>query len=70
MYGYSCNKVKVPNISSRPSWNYVKTVGCNITGSVPTSTISKIKEIFDNGVTFWKDTAAVCDYTQDNRPTE
>lgn len=30
MYGYATKKLKVPNISARPQWNYVKTQGCVI----------------------------------------
>lgn len=53
MYGYATNRVKVPNITGRPSWNYVKTDNAKIVGSVPFNDISKIKSILDNGVTFW-----------------
>lgn len=70
MYGYSTNRVKVPNISSRPYWNYVKTIGCNLSGNAPAMELSQIKSIFDKGITFWKDTAAVCDYSRDNSPVD
>lgn len=53
MYGYAVHRLKVPNITGRSSWNYVKTIGCTIVGSVPFSDMAKIRSIFDNGITFW-----------------
>lgn len=53
MFGYATNRVKEPNITGRPSWNYVKTDKANIIGSVPFNDLSTIKSIFNNGVTFW-----------------
>ncbi len=72
-YGYAIHKVDVPNISSRPHWNYVKTVDANIlpksgTG-LPASDLKKIVQIFDRGITFWKNGSEVGDYTLDNRPS-
>lgn len=66
MYGYATKKVKTPNISSRPHWNYVKTIDCNIIGSVPVDSMGKIKSIFDKGVTFWKNGNNVGNYELDN----
>lgn len=68
-YGYACNKVKVPNRSARPKWNYVKTNGCEIRGSCPAESIKKICEIYDNGITFWKNASEVGRYYLDNSPT-
>lgn len=68
-YGYSCRRVKYPNTHSRPHWNYVKTVGCLIHGSVPADDSRKICSIFDNGVTFWKEGNQIGNYTLDNSPT-
>ena len=67
-FGYACKSVKYPNISSRPRWNYVKTVGCYMTGNLPSDDKDKICSIFDNGVTFWKDHNYVGVYTNDNSP--
>lgn len=66
MFGYATHRVKKPNISSRPHWNYVQTVGCNIFGSMPGDDIRKICDIFDKGVTFWKIGANVGNYFLDN----
>lgn len=65
VYGYATNRVKVPNINGRPSWNYVKTADCKITGSVPFNDITKIKNMFNTGVTFWHGDY-VGDYTRSN----
>lgn len=53
MFGYKVNKLKVPNLYTRPAFNYLKTIDCNIVGSVPTNDMKKIKENFDKGITFW-----------------
>lgn len=53
MYGYAQNVVKIPNFTSRPEFNYIKTNGCMITGDVPSLYIEQIRNIFDDGVTFW-----------------
>ena len=66
MYGYATNKVKQPNISSRPHWNYVKTLGCVVVGKAPSDDIKKICAIYDNGITFWKNANEVGDYSLDN----
>lgn len=73
MYGYSTHKVKIPNTHSRPFWNYVKTSGCNIftkntSNGLPSLAIERIKNIYDNGITFWNKSAVMGDYTQDNKP--
>ena len=66
VYGYATNKVKKPNISSRPHWNYVKTNGCIVIGKAPSDDIKKICSIYDNGITFWKDANELGDYSLDN----
>lgn len=69
MYGYATHKVKIPNTNSRPHWNYVKTVGCVLTGSLPADDVAKICSIYDRGITFWKYGSEVGKYSLDNRPT-
>lgn len=65
MYGYATHRLKVPNITGRPSWNYVQTLDAKIVGSVPFGDISKIKQMFNRGVTFWHGDY-VGDYTRNN----
>ena len=69
MYGYSTNMVKVPNISSRPYWNYVKTAGAFIFGDLPQDAAKLIADIYDKGITFWKHGDYVGHYEYDNSPT-
>lgn len=67
MYGYTVNELKNININSRPNWNYIKTRGANILGNIPQYDLQTIKEMFDNGVTFWHNPATFLDYSQNNR---
>lgn len=67
-YGYATHRVKVPNRVIRPHWNYVKTVNVSLTGSVPADDMAKLRQIYDNGVTFWRNGNEVGDYSLDNRP--
>lgn len=66
VFGYAVNRVKIPNRQGRPHWNYVKTVGCVVTGSVPATDMKKICNIYDNGITFWKNGDEVGMYDLDN----
>lgn len=66
MYGYQVDMVKRPNITGRPSWNYVKTRNACHHGNVPASDMSLINSIFDNGITFWH-TADVGNYSRGNK---
>lgn len=68
MYGYQTNELKVPEINSRPYWNYVKTQGINIEGDVPENDLAEIRALFDNGVTLWHDATKYLDYSQNNAP--
>lgn len=83
MYGYQTNMVKMPNLSSRPYYNYVETVGVNIVGGkmvendgkksfvnygIPNDDMVALKEMFDRGVTLWKPLAIIGDYSVDNSP--
>lgn len=72
VYGYAIKSVGVPNISARPHWNYIKTVDACILpvsgGGLPSSALGKIIQIFDRGVTFWKNPDEVGNYSLNNRP--
>lgn len=65
-YGYKVNQVKLPNITGRRNWNYVKTIGCYIDGNVPQADLDEIKNMFNNGVTFWHNPSTFADYSQNN----
>ena len=68
MYGYAVNQLKIPTWINRPHWNYVKTKQCNITGDIPDDAINKLKTIFNNGITWWKNISEFLNYTLDNSP--
>ena len=73
MFGYAVHRLKKPNRNSRPHWNYVKTIGATVTGSVPADDMRKICNIYDNGITTWKSLSEVYNYDLDNHagiPTE
>lgn len=66
MYGYKVNSLKIPNVTGRTNWNYVKTIGCNIIGSLPETAVEELKAMFDNGVTLWHNSSTFLDYSQTN----
>lgn len=65
-YGYKVNEVKVPNITGRRNWNYVKTIGCYIEADIPQDDLQQIKDLFNKGITFWHNPATFADYSQNN----
>lgn len=66
MFGYKVNTLKVPELHSRSKWNYIKTIDINITAYIPQDDLQKIKEMFNNGITLWHDSAHFLDYSQSN----
>ena len=67
-FGYAINRIKTPNRNVRPNWTYTKTIGCVITGSVPSDDIKKICSIYDKGVTFWNNGSNIGNYSLNNSP--
>lgn len=53
VYGYKTNEIKTPNIKSRYYFNYIKTIGVNIKSNLDNNYISKLSEIYNNGITIW-----------------
>lgn len=66
MYGYKINRVKVPNITGRTNWNYVKTINCNFDGDIPQTDLNIIKTMFNNGTTLWHNPATIYNYGNSN----
>ena len=66
-YGYATKRNKVPNRNVRPHWTFTKTIGCTITGSIPADDAVAICDIYNNGITFWKNGNEVGNYNLDNR---
>lgn len=70
MFGYATNEVKVPNINVRPHWTYTKTQQCNLVSiNCSNNDITAIKNIFNSGITFWKNASEIGNYSLDNRPS-
>ncbi len=65
-YGYKVNRIKVPNITGRLNWNYVKTIGCNADGDIPQEDLQTIKSACDAGITFWHNPANIYNYSLAN----
>lgn len=66
MFGYATRRVKLPNITGRRNWNYVKTQGCYIDADIPQDDLAEIKGMFDRGITFWHNPTTFADYSQNN----
>lgn len=70
MFGYATHRVKIPNITGRPYWNYVKTQGAVLDiANAPQPYIQKVIDCFNRGITFWHDPANVGNYALDNSPS-
>lgn len=52
-YGYKCNDFKIPNIRSRYYFNYIKTIGVNLTSDISGEYKQALKDIFNRGITIW-----------------
>lgn len=66
MFGYKINRVKIPNITGRTNWNYVKTINCNFDGNIPQSDLNTIRNMFNNGTTIWHNPATMYNYSNSN----
>jgi hypothetical protein len=66
MFGYKVNTVKTPKLRTRPHWNYIKTIDVNIDGRIPQDDLTKVRAMFDNGITFWHDPNNVENYSLNN----
>lgn len=67
-FGYACNRIKVPNIKTRPYWNYLKTIGAEVFGDIPNIYLNEIKAILDSGITFWHNEGTIGNYSLNNSP--
>ena len=67
MFGYKVNEVKIPNITGRLNWNYVKVLNPNIEGTeIPEFELNEFKAQLENGITFWHNPQTFRDYSQSN----
>ena len=65
-FGYKVNSFKVPNITGRLNWNYVKTIDCNCDGDIPNEDLNTIRTNLNNGITFWHTPANIYNYSLSN----
>lgn len=66
LYGYRTNRVKIPNRNVRENWTYTKTIGCHIYGRFCNEDLTKIENIYNNGITFWKNGDSIGNYSLSN----
>ena len=66
MFGYKVNQVHTPLKNHRESFWYTKTIDVNIDGAIPQDDMKKIKECYNKGITFWRHTVDIGNYSQDN----
>lgn len=52
-YGYNVSKTATIQWNSRPHYNYIKTSGANIGGTIPQKNKNEINTLLDNGLTVW-----------------
>ena len=69
-YGYKINEIKMPNLTSRTNWNYIKTIGIVINPKtnhgILNHDLDEIKEIYNRGITLWHNPSTMFDYSQSN----
>ena len=66
MFGYKVNMVKVPNSNHRSRYWYTKTIDVNIDGDIPQRDMQKIKDSYNNGITFWRSATDIENYSSAN----
>lgn len=66
MFGYKTYKVKVPNTNHRSRWWFTKCVDVNIDGDIPNEDMQKIKNCYNNGITFWRNASEIQNYSLSN----
>ena len=66
MFGYAIHTVAVPNLHARARYTYIKTIGAQVDGNIPSEAVSLIQNVLNNGITFWADTTNFGDYSLAN----
>ena len=71
MFGYATHKLKIPNLNSRPQWNYVKLVTVEFLNGnkIASDYIEKVISIYENGITFWHHPENIGNYALPNNPS-
>lgn len=66
IYGYKCHRVKIPEKAHRAAYWYTKTIDANIIGNIPQGDLQVIKDCYNRGITFWRNTSSFKDYSVAN----
>lgn len=66
LYGYKQLKLMPIKRDARPHWTYIRTVDANIYGNMPAPALQHIKDIFNKGITWWKNGDELGNYNLDN----
>lgn len=66
MFGYKVCNVKIPNITGRAQWNFIKTIDCNADGDIPQEDLNTIRKACNMGITFWHNPANIYNYSLSN----
>lgn len=66
MYGYKVNTRKIPNKNHRENYWFTKTISVNIIGNIPQDDLVKIKNVYNKGITFWKNASQIKNYDVSN----
>ena len=65
-FGYKVNRIGTPHIHVRSNWDYCKTIDVHLGGNIPEQDMIKLRNIFNNGCTFWHTTSYFMDYSRTN----
>jgi len=66
MFGYKCNRVKIPAKAHRANYWYTKTIDANIIGGIPQDDLQTIKDCYNRGITFWRNESNFRNYSVSN----
>lgn len=66
MFGYKVNRTGTPHIHARAYYDYCKTIDVHIAGDIPENDMIKLRNIFNNGCTFWHYTNYFMNYNVNN----
>ena len=66
MFGYKINEVRTPHSNHRENWWFTKLIDANIDGAIPMEDMSKIKNCYNTGITFWKNPSNIGNYSVSN----
>ena len=66
MFGYKCNRMKIPAKNHRAAYWYTKTIDANTAGTIPQQDLQEIKDCYNRGITFWRKNAEFRNYSVSN----